>query len=112
MSKPKTTVTDPKLAHLLDLIKENPHLPIVPMVDSEVVADTDYSWWRGCWGHARVDKYYESDEGIYFYDENDIESLIEDVMGWDWYENKTDDEALEAYRNLPWVKCIVVNITT
>ena len=112
MSKPKTTVMDPKLVHLLDLMKENPNLPVVPMVETEVVAGGEYAWWLGSWGHARVDKYYEADEHIYFYDENDIEPLIEDVKGWDWYETATDDEALEEYRNLPWVKCIVVNITT
>lgn len=112
MSKPKTPVMDPKLAHLLDLIKENPHLPIVPMVNAEVVADDDYAWWIGAWGNAYLEKYYEGEERVYFYDEKDIEALITEVKGWDWYETATDDEALEAYRDLPWVKCIVVYITT
>lgn len=32
--KKETTVKNPHLAQLLDLMKENPHLPIVPMVDT------------------------------------------------------------------------------
>lgn len=112
MSRQKTTVTNPKLAQLLDLMKENPHLPVVPMVDSEVVADDTWGYWRGSWDHASLDMYYEAEERIYFYDEHDIEDLVTTVKGWDWYETATDDEALEAYRELPWVKCIVVYITT
>ena len=34
---------------LFRLIKENPELPIVPMVDAEIVAD-DCGYWIGAWG--------------------------------------------------------------
>lgn len=112
MSKDKTPVTNPKLAHLLDLIKENPNLPIVPMVDYEVVADDTWGYWLGSWGSARIDRYYKGEERVFFYDEHDIEDCITEEMGWDWYETATDDQALEAYRELPWIKCIVVYIET
>lgn len=112
MSKPETTVMDPNLAHLLDLMKTNPHLPVVPMVDTEVVADNDSSWWLGYWGHAHLEKYYEGEEHIYLYDENDMEDLLVEVKGWDWLETSSEEEDLEAYRDLPWVKCIAVHITT
>ena len=110
MSKPKTTVMDPNLAQLLDLIKENPHLPIVPMVDSEIVADDGYAYWLGSWGTAKIEKYYHGEERIYVYDERDMEDLVAERKGWDWYGEASDEEVLETYRSLPWIKCIVVYI--
>ena len=111
MAKIKTP-TNPKLAALLELMKENPHLPVVPMVDAEVVADDTYGTWLGSWHDSGLDKYYKGEERIYFYDECDMEDLIAEAKGWDWYEAASDEEVLEAYRSMPWVKCIVVYITT
>ena len=110
--KKETTVKCPHLAQLLDLMKENPHLPIVPMVDAEVVADDMYAFWLGSWHSSSIDKYYKGDERVYFYDERDMEDLLVETKGWDWLETSSDEEDLEAYRSLPWVKCIVVYITT
>ena len=42
-----------KAENLLQLIKENPDLPIVPMVDQEIVADDCCTWWIGKWGKSR-----------------------------------------------------------
>jgi len=103
-------LTNPKFAVLLELMKQNPQLPVVAMVDSEIVADDGYARWLGSWGIAEVDTYYKGAERVYFYDEDDMEELLSTEMGWDWYENATDEECLAAYRALPWVKCIVVNI--
>lgn len=110
--KQKTTVINSHLAQLLNLMKENPHLPVVPMVDSEVVADDTYGTWMGSWYSSSLDKYYKGEERIYFYDEADTEDLLVEVKGWDWYDVASEEECLEAYRSLPWVKCIVVYITT
>ena len=110
--KKETTVTNPRLAQLLDLMQENPHLPIVPMVNSEVVADDTWGYWLGSWGPASVEKYYSGEERVYFYDENDMEDLLAEVKGWDWYDDASDEEILDAYRCLPWIECIVVYITT
>lgn len=112
MSKQKTSVTNTKLAQLLDLMKENPHLPVVPMIESEVVADDTYGTWMGSWYNSSLDKYYKGEERIYFYDECDMEDLLVETKGWDWMETSSEAEDLEAYRSLPWVKCIVVYITT
>lgn len=35
---------------LIRLIQENPDLPIIPMVNEEVVADDSYTYWMGEWG--------------------------------------------------------------
>lgn len=110
--KKETTVKNLHLAQLLDLMKENPHLPIVPMVDAEVVADDTWGYWMGSWSCAYVEKYYKGEERIYFYDERDMEDLLAETKGWDWMETSSEAEDLEAYRSLPWTKCIVVYITT
>lgn len=110
MSKKKASVTNPKLAQLLDLIKENPHLPVVPMVDREVVADDTWGYWLGSWGIASIERICHGEERYFFYDEHDMEDLVTEKKGWDWYDKATDDEVLEAYRSLPWIKCIVVYI--
>ena len=106
----KTNVMDPKLEQLLDLIKENPHLPIVPMVNSEIVADDGYAYWLGSWGTASIEKYYHGEERIYFYNERDMEDVLVETKGWDWLDTSSEEEDLEAYRSQPWIECIVVYI--
>ena len=41
---------------LLQLAAENPNLPIVPMVDYDVVGD-GYGFWLGEFGHCEVGEY-------------------------------------------------------
>ena len=40
--------------NLLELIQQNPDLPIVPMVDAEIVNGDDWGRWMGSFGAARV----------------------------------------------------------
>lgn len=46
-----------KTEKFLRLVKENPDVPIIPMVDSAVVADKDYGLWLGSFGDCRIDSY-------------------------------------------------------
>lgn len=112
MAVKSEALKNPHLAALLDLMQKNPHLPVLPMVDSEVVADDFCGYWLGSWGHARLDKYYSGEERVYFYDEHDMEDVLVEVKGWDWLETSNEEADLEAYQSLPWVKCIVVYIGT
>ena len=91
---------DKYIADLLELIKAHPELPIVPMVDSEIV----------CWGAASVTKYLVSEEHIFFFDDEDVEAVLIEVKGYDEFLSMTDKEAQEAYNALPWVECIAVDI--
>lgn len=43
--------------NFLRLVKENPDLPIVPMVHYEVIGGDDYSYWLGSFGKAVVGEY-------------------------------------------------------
>lgn len=100
-----------KIEELLELICQRPDLPIIPMVDSEIVCDDGYARWRGSWGAASITKYLCGEEQIFFFDdEDDITDVMVEVVGHDSYEAMTDEEALEAYRALPWTECIAVDI--
>lgn len=96
---------------LLELIKEHPDLPIVPMVDSEVVADDYCSYWMGHWGHCQVSEYLLGEERIWFKDA-DPEDVISDVKGYEFWENLPDEKVDAEFDALGWIKCIAVYITT
>lgn len=103
---------DKYISDLLELIKAHPELPIVPMVDSEIVWDDGCARWMGAWGPASVTKYLVSEEHIFFFDDEDVEAVLIEVKGYDEYLSMTDKEAREAYNALPWVECIAVDINT
>lgn len=103
---------------IIKLIEENPDLPIVPMVDSEVVAE-DCGYWLGKWGRCEVTEYYEGRERIHFKDD-DEEDVLNDLVGCEYSHDPhgrdiydlSDDEWDKLYNSIQWVKCIVVYITT
>jgi hypothetical protein len=76
----------------LQLVKENPTLPIVPMVYYEVVGE-DYGSWVGSFGSAYVGEY------TMFYDRyfDDREEFKE------YYYDYHDEELCEMFGYEPWV---------
>lgn len=99
-----------RIEELLKLIKENPDLPIVAMVDSEIVRGEHYARWLGVWGCARIDKYYLGENMIYFYDEAEKEEVLIETMGYDNYMASNEDNDIKFYKALPWIEAIIVNI--
>lgn len=97
------------LDKLFQLIKENPELPIIPMVDSEIVADIGYSWWMGSWGDSEVDKYICTDERIYLKSQEDVE-IVENFVPYEDYMDMSDEELEDYFENLPWIEAIMVDI--
>ena len=103
----------------LRLVKQNPDLPIVPMVEEDVVADNCSSWWRGYWGTCEINEYYVGRERVHFKDD-DEENVLNDMVGCKYSETKdgrdiydlSDEEWKELFNSLDWVKAIVVYITT
>lgn len=99
---------------LFRLIQENPDLPIVPMVDEEIVADTCCRRWLGGWGKAYVGEYYHGEQYIHLRCDSTpralFDDLYEDVPNWEAYESMSDEELKAAYDDLPWIKAIIVNI--
>lgn len=96
---------------LFELMQEYQGLPIVPMVDSEVVADNCYMWWLAHWGNARIDAYLIVDERVYIKSLDDEYDVLAAVHGWEKYEKMTDEEAYRACKELPWIEAIIVHIT-
>ena len=98
---------------LFNLMRENPELPVIPMVDGEIVAGDDFSYWMGSWGEARVDEVAIDEwdcEGRILTKTYGEEELIEDIA-----EIKYDgsDEAYEKAKEDAkslWQKVIVVYI--
>lgn len=103
------------IKHLLELVKENPDLEIIPMVDTECVCSDDFGSWMATWGNAKVDRIYCSDERVYIESE-DYDELVEDWIdnNYEDYPNFSDDElqklAEEKVNGYEWEKVIVVRI--
>ena len=98
---------------LFHLMRENPGLPVVPMVNSEIVCDDYCSYWMGSWGRVELNAYVIGDERVYFRDDDsdDMEDVLNHTVGGqDWYKDATEEEVEKAYAALQWVKAIVVYI--
>jgi len=72
----------------LDLIRENPELPIIPLVNYEVVAD-DALYWMASWGEARIDEYTIDGERMHYLSDG-IEELFNKYFG-DLFDDKNLD---------------------
>lgn len=91
-------------------MQENPQLPVVPMIDSNIVTDDSFPRWMGVWGSATKSAYLITDERVFIRDYDDEEDVLSEVYGWDAYEEMSDEEAEDAYENLSWTEAIIVNI--
>lgn len=100
------------LQKLIDIIKQNPDLRVVPIVDSEIVASENYGYWVGSIGKSKVTNIHYGEERYYLGE--DEEELIEEYMDAN-YESPLSDEELEKQaeeeiKNYKWEKVIVVYI--
>ena len=100
----------------VQIVKEYPDLPIMPMVDTECVFDDSHGWWAAQLGQPSVDEYYQTDDRVDL--KSDFEDLVDEFM-----DNKCDDEPwksmtqeeLEAEANkvvngYNWIKAIMLPI--
>lgn len=104
---------------LMDLIAKNPTLPIVPMIDSEIVSDDGHNWWLGHWGKAEIDHMCVIGERIYFLS-LDGEDLVDNYIDERYSDMRyaTGEHGLQPgdldkigedyLKSLPWEKAIVV----
>lgn len=117
----KETSKPPKGARygeLLRLVAENPSLPVVPFVYSEVVQDDSYSSWLGAFGNAYVGEYVLLEmygENRYFEreDEEEIEEYFVDKYCDEAeceYNPQLSEIAHKKAEALPWKKAIIVRI--
>jgi len=73
---PKNTAQALKL---INLMIENPTLPVIPMVDYEVCCDDEHSYWAGSIGEIKKDVFYMPDTTI-FSDMDRIEEHFEEII--------------------------------
>lgn len=102
-----------KTLELLKLVEQNPDLPVVPMVDGEIVSD-DYGYYIGNWGSAVVDEYLvaKRNDMIYFKSDDDVFDVLEHQLSDEEFEAlpETESECRPFYDGLPWRKAIIVYI--
>lgn len=82
---------------LKKLIADHPDLPIVVIVNSEVVADDGYNWWYAPDVSFSLGELLDCDQDVndmkVYTDRDDFEEDLRDVMSdQEEYENATDEE--------------------
>lgn len=102
---------------LLQIIRENPELPVIPMVGTEVVADDTYGHWMASFGSVAVDEYLLAKNGydsILFKSDDDVFDTLEKMLPEEELDKLPDSEAecRPFYDALPWKKAIIVYIET
>ena len=103
---------------IIQVIRANPDLPIVAMVDSDIVADDCNTWWLGHWGPCKITEYYNGRNYLHFKDDDDEEDVLADLDGCKYYCDQqgrditalSDEEWDKLYAAVPWTKCIAVHI--
>lgn len=100
---------------LFNLMRENPDLPVVPIVDAEICGD-DSRYWCGAWGHAYVDEYLMCKRFDYmaFKSDDDVFDVLEKYLTDEEFERlpESESECRAYYDALPWTEAIIVYITT
>lgn len=97
---------------LLKLIEQNPDLPVVPMVDGEIVSD-DFGYYLGAFGSATVDEFVISRRDmVLFKSDDDVFDTLERCLTDEGYEAlpEAESECRAAYNALPWAKAILVYV--
>ena len=101
---------------LIQLIKENPDLPVVSMVSGNIVADDSYAYWLGSFARCDIDEYmiddWYGDGCVRFKSDDEEDTIIEGIAEYK-YGDCTDDDnwkrAKEFLKTL-WKKAIIVYI--
>lgn len=102
---------------LFELMTKNPDLPIVPLVDSEIIADgarlvgrLGNSYIKDC----LIGEDAGGDKKIYFREKNDpwaeAERLASEWLGYKEYISMSSKEILAYYSARPWKKAIIIDI--
>ncbi len=93
---------------LLELIKENPGLKILPLVETDCVPDDGYCSWVNQWGTAEIEEVWhpEGAERIYI-KSDDFEGLVEELYSKSDYSEEYTEKIVNSY---DWQKVILVRI--
>lgn len=100
-----------ELSDLFELIRQNPDLPIVPMVNYEIIADDYAAYWMARWGEARIDSYLLRDDWVWYLSDGK-EEIFENLCELPEDLSKEQEEKYieDTISSLPWTKAIIVKI--
>lgn len=103
---------------LSQLLKENPELEVVPVINKDFYPNDDY-YFLGSLGTARMDWMFKSnlfdEDEVYFKSEDEDVCFIRicdqlSLEKIDWSQEKIEEEATKIMSNIQWKKVIVLNI--
>ncbi len=109
------------ITQLFELVKQNPELDVITMVDTEVVASDDYDMWRGWLDEANIEEVIDGEDAIHVRGKSDPDTIIVDFINSgeasykiiEDYDNAIDVRETEAILDeLPWKRVILLHIST
>lgn len=98
---------------LREMLCQHPDLPVICMVDGEIVPEDNGCRWIAKVGAVKREKVWIGAEGVYYYNASDVEADVINDPNCIYPEMElTEKRAKEVYDGLPWMECIVINIDT
>lgn len=105
---------DKNIEKLIALASENPDLPILAMVDGEIVCGDEYGRWCAQIGECYVDEYlideWYGDDCVRFKSAGDEDTIIEGIAEIKYNGSDEDYERAEEEIKTLWKKAIILNI--
>lgn len=100
-------MVDEDIERLIELVKENPELRVIYMVDPDVVQDDFQGYWLGINTSVNVDSILNDDlhDLIWIRSIDDDYDIYESFFG---DEDCADEHIKEEVDKLPWEKVIIV----
>ena len=98
---------------LAQLILAHPGLPVIPLVQSEVVGEdaAAFEGWIGCISAVKIKHYVKNSIGdLMFDDPDDAADVVKKMLGWKAFSELREEEIQEEYSKLPWKEAIFVLI--
>lgn len=103
------------IKHLIQLMDENPDLPIIPVVGQDIVADCTGEW-VAHFGKAEIKKMCIYGEKVIFREEKNAIKTVEALELEGLTEDRTRKESIEKLNGyldeLDWLEAIIVHIET
>lgn len=100
---------------LLELVKENPDLPIIPMVNYEICSG-DYGYWMASFSTCSVEEYmideWYGDGCVRFKSDDEEDTILEGIAEHKYGDctNVDNWKKAEDYLKTLWKKAIIVYI--
>ena len=103
------------IKHLIQLMDENPNLPVIPMVGQDIVADCTGEWIAN-FGKAEIKKMCIYGEKVIFREEKNAIKTVEALELEGLTEGRAREESIEKLNGyldeLDWLEAIIVHIET